>query len=650
MSQGYVISIAFATEKYTWFMSAYFRWLVLLFAGVSILVLSFGPATQPTSPIAMLPSNADSTKVAAILDQQTKNNSQTAIVLFQSESGARLDPATLAKNSGLGAPIILNEDGSAAMAPVTITTNEVAQLRKISISGVKVQVTGPAAIKADLAGVFDGANVLLLAITGIIVAVLLIVTYRSPVLWLIPLLVIGLADRVAAVAFTWVLSALGLLWNESTTGIISVLVFGAGTNYALLLISRYRDELNHTTDRFGAMSAAWWPTMKTVFASGMTVIIGVCCLLLSAVPTTRGLGLAAVVGIIIAFCYAMFVLPGVLLLFGRWIFWPRIPQADSSSRTNLWLWIGTLVSKKPLHVTVASLVALGISSIGALQIHTGLSPAEQFTTIPESISVATELSQAFPEQNATPAVIATKDAEAVSKILPTTEVSTGEWSILETTSPLTTPQLRERLAETTSLVGGQAAELYDAETFAAADRLLIFPLILVLIFLTLVVLLRCFLAPLIMTATVLITNIAALGIGWWISTNVFGFTAFDSDTPLYAFVFLVALGIDYSIFLITRTQEETTSMRTKDAVLQALSSTGGVITSAGILLAAVFAALGALPLVVLAQIGIVIFAGVLLDTLVVRTILIPAIVQLLGERFWWPARRLPLVVDPVACG
>lgn len=627
-------------------MFAHFRWLALFIIGLGIAIISIGPALQPISPTAMLPRGADSTQVAEILSQQQGNNSQTAIVLFQSESGSQLDPVALSKNSGLKPPIIVSEDGNAAIAPVAIPTDdvqetvaEITKLRDIRISGVQVQVTGPAAIKADLAGVFEGANFLLLAVTGAIVAILLIVTYRSPTLWLIPLLVIGLADRVAATVFTWVLSNLGLLWNESTTGIISVLVFGAGTNYALLLISRYRDELNHTTDRFAAMSAAWLPTLKTVFASGLTVIIGVACLLLSAVPTTRGLGLAAIVGIIVAFGFAIFVLPGVLLLFGRWIFWPKIPHINAPTNTNLWVRVGALVSKKPLQVTVISLVGLALASIGALQMSTGLDPAEQFTTKPESISAAEELTQAFPEQNATPAIIATKDAEAVTKILPTTEVSTGEWTILETNSALDTPELRERLTGTNSLVGGQAAELYDTEAFAATDRLIIFPLILTLIFLTLVVLLRSLLAPLLMTATVLVTNIAALGIGWWVSTGVFGFTAFDSVTPLYSFVFLVALGIDYSIFLITRAQEEATSTDTRKAVLRALTATGSVITSAGILLAAVFAALGVLPLVVLAQIGIVIFAGVLLDTLVVRTILIPAIVQLLGEKFWWPARR-----------
>lgn len=627
-------------------MFAHFRWLALFIIGLGIAIISIGPALQPISPTAMLPRGADSTQVAEILSQQQGNNSQTAIVLFQSESDSQLDPVALSKNSGLKPPIIVSEDGNAAIAPIAIPTDdvqetvaEITKLRDIRISGVQVQVTGPAAIKADLAGVFEGANFLLLAVTGAIVAILLIVTYRSPTLWLIPLLVIGLADRVAATVFTWVLSNLGLLWNESTTGIISVLVFGAGTNYALLLISRYRDELNHTTDRFAAMSAAWLPTLKTVFASGLTVIIGVACLLLSAVPTTRGLGLAAIVGIIVAFGFAIFVLPGVLLLFGRWIFWPKIPHINAPANANLWVRVGALVSKKPLQVTVISLVGLALASIGALQMSTGLDPAEQFTTKPESISAAEELTQAFPEQNATPAIIATKDAEAVTKILPTTEVSTGEWTILETNSTLDTPELRERLTGTNSLVGGQAAELYDTETFAATDRLIIFPLILTLIFLTLVVLLRSLLAPLLMTATVLVTNIAALGIGWWVSTGVFGFTAFDSVTPLYSFVFLVALGIDYSIFLITRAQEEATSTDTRKAVLRALTATGSVITSAGILLAAAFAALGVLPLVVLAQIGIVIFAGVLLDTLVVRTILIPAIVQLLGEKFWWPARR-----------
>jgi len=215
----------------------------------------------------------------------------------------------------------------------------------------------------------------------------------------------------------------------------------------------------------------------------------------------------------------------------------------------------------------------------------------------------------------------------------------GGWEVINV-SGFGTAELRELIAESNyseARVGGQDAQLHDQEQSSADDRLLIFPTVLLLVFIALVIVLRSFLAPLIMVATVLLTNVAALGLGWSISTYIFGFKAFADTTPLYAFVFLVALGIDYTIFLITRTREEATQHSTRDGVLNALSATGGVITSAGILLAAVFAALGVLPLVVLAQVGIVIFIGVLLDTLIVRTLLIPAVVQLLGEKFWWPS-------------
>ncbi|WIM72293.1 MMPL family transporter [Corynebacterium suedekumii] len=213
---------------------------------------------------------------------------------------------------------------------------------------------------------FSGANFLLLAVTGVIVAVLLIVTYRSPILWIIPLLVIAVADRFAQIAFTWVLDAVGVVWNESTAGILSVLVFGAGTNYALLLISRYRDELHRTEDRFEAMARAWVPTIKTVFASAVTVVIGVGCLLLSAVPTTRGLGLASMIGIAIAFLFAMFVLPGALVAFNRWIFWPKVPQVGDETEHRFWNRIGDVVRSRPVVVAAVSLVALALACIGAL--------------------------------------------------------------------------------------------------------------------------------------------------------------------------------------------------------------------------------------------------------------------------------------------
>lgn len=629
-----------------------FRWLALLLLALGIGAMSFGAATAPTSPTATAPENVDSTRVAEILEQRPdEDEGGAAIVLFTGDGP--LDPGVLgAKAAELGGPFIPNEDLSAGLVPVTVESesltdnaDRVGQLRADAAAdlpaGVTAQVTGPAAIQADLAGVFEGANFLLLAVTGAIVAVLLIITYRSPVLWLIPLLVIGVADRLAAISFTWVLDLLGASWNESTSGILSVLVFGAGTNYALLLISRYRDELHRHEDRFAAMAAAWGPTVRTVFASALTVILGVACLLLSAVPTTRGLGLASMVGIAVAFIFAVFVLPGILLLFGRWIFWPRIPRVGEEPDHRFWDRIGGLVRSRPAPVAAVSLALLGAACLGALQISTGLSQADQFIDTPESISAAAVLEEKFPDQQATPAIVATRQAQDVTAALESAGATVrpqdpaGDWEILQVAGP-GTGELRSTLEGTDALVGGQDAQLYDAEASAAEDRTLIFPVILLVLLIALMVLLRSVVAPVLMTATVLLTNVAALGLGWWVSTGLLGFERFDAATPLYAYVFLVALGIDYSIFLITRAKEEAKTHGTREGVLRSLSATGGVITSAGILLAAVFAALGVLPLVVLAQVGIVIFIGVLLDTLVVRTLLIPALVQLLGEKFWWP--------------
>lgn len=635
-----------------------FRWLALLLIALAAGAMSIGAAEQPSSSTAMLPDDAESSQVAEILQERPGDNGAAAIVLFTADDGTTIDMADLGQRAEqLGGPLIPNEDMTAALVPIEVQSegltdnvDVVNDLRDQAAEGlpgnITSQITGPAAIDADLSGVFSGANFLLLAVTGVIVAVLLIVTYRSPILWIIPLLVIAVADRFAQIAFTWVLDAVGVVWNESTAGILSVLVFGAGTNYALLLISRYRDELHRTEDRFEAMARAWVPTIKTVFASAVTVVIGVGCLLLSAVPTTRGLGLASMIGIAIAFLFAMFVLPGALVAFNRWIFWPKVPQVGDESEHRFWNRIGDVVRSRPVVVAAVSLVALALACIGAFQIKTGVTQADQFIDTPESISAAANLEEAFPDQEATPSIVATQDVEAVAAALEGEDANVipqepaGDYEILQISGP-DTVELRELLSDTDALVGGQDAQLVDTEESAAEDRTLIFPLILALIFAALVVLLRSFVAPLIMTATVLLTNVAALGLGWWISTGIFGFERFDSTTPLYSFVFLVALGIDYSIFLITRAREEARHHGTKEGVLRSLSATGGVITSAGILLAAVFAALGVLPLVALAQVGIVIFIGVLLDTLIVRTILIPAIVQMLGEKFWWPNKLKP---------
>lgn len=637
------------------------RWLALLLLIISLGLMALGPYDTPNAATGTLPDGYESTLVAEQREQaqaaQSDNETgptgkeNPAIVLYTGITPEDM-PTLQERAQTLGGPLIPNENADAALvlvqvesASLTDNVDAVTQLRDQASQdlpeGIDVAVTGPAAIEADLSGVFSGANFTLLAVTAIIVALLLVITYRSPVLWIIPLLVIGIADRLVATLYPRVLDAFGMIWNESTGGILSVLVFGAGTNYALLLISRYRDELTTTNDRFAAMAKAWKPTVMTILASATTVILGVLCLLASLTPTTRSLGAAAAFGIVIAFIFGAFVLPGVLVSFGRWIFWPKIPQQGDTTEHKVFDRIGATVAAKPVTVLVSSLIALGIMCSGALGITTGLTQSDQFIDTPESIAGAERLSEAFPDMSATPAIIATEqsDEEAVRTRLDAAELTyrPTDDGMLQV-SGATTEELREILSETGALVGGPDAELYDTEQAAAHDRMIIFPLVLILMFIALIVLLRSFVAPLIMAASVLLTNVAALGIGWWVSHYIFGFERFDSTTPLYAFVFLVALGIDYTIFLVTRAREDSEKIGARRGILAALSSTGGVITSAGILLAAVFAALGVLPLVVLAQIGIIICLGVLLDTLIVRSLVVPALVQLIGEKFWWPAR------------
>lgn len=650
------------------------RWIALIILLLGCAAMALPGVEKPDTTTATLPSDAESTVTANLQAQISEENSdggksaQPAIVLFElEEDGATLGREQLGELQGiaeeLGGPLIPNEELNAAMVPVQIEStgynenkNKVMDLRDSATEqapeGMRAQVTGPAAIQADLSNVFSGANFILLGVTAAIVAVLLIITYRSPVLWLIPLIVIAVADRAAAILFTYVLDAAGIPWDDSTAGILSVLVFGAGTNYALLLISRYRDELTGTDDRFEAMSRAWLPTLKTVTASAATVIIGVLCLLASSVGTTKGLGLASAAGIVVAWVFALFCLPGILVLFDRWIFWPKKPVAGEEPDHKLWDKVGGFVRRKPLPIAIVSLVILGLSSIGYFQSSTGLNQADQFLDTPESITAAEDLGNRFPEQSATPALVATTDPESTTVAIeamggtPQPQGETeyapadqdpAQWTLLQVNG-VNFQELRSEFAGENVFIGGQDAQLFDAEEAAADDRQVIFPLVLGLVFIALLVLLRAFVAPVIMVASVLLTNVAALGLSWWISTSLLGFERFDSLTPLYAFVFLVALGIDYTIFLVTRAREEAGKQGTKEGILTALSATGGVITSAGILLAAVFAALGVLPLVVMAQLGITVFIGVLLDTLIVRTILVPSLVQLLGEKFWWPAK------------
>ncbi|QYJ03354.1 MMPL family transporter [Nocardioides panacisoli] len=658
---------------------------VLALLATGLLLGLVGQATHQTAVTDDLPEGYDATRVAALLEEVPSSDSAVAVTLFVSDDGeldraqlAELERAQQSLGPGNGAPLRVSEDGTAALGVVPVDARSatdvaayVEDLRErvdaAAPEGVTALVTGPAAIQADLAGVFEGADFTLLLTTAAIVAVLLVVTYRSPLLWVVPLLVVGAADQVAAVAATHVLAVFDIAWNESTVGILSVLVFGAGTDYALLLISRYRDELRLREDRFAAMAVAVRSTTEAVLASSTTVVLGLLTLLLSVVPTTRGLGLACAVGVAIAAFTALVVLPRVLVLFGRWVFWPIVPRVGQTalvdSRTSLWRRLGTAVSARPGRFAVTAVLLLGTLAAGLTQVRVGLSESEQFLDTPESIVAADRIVESFPAGTTDPTVVLTRDdaeevrrdAAAVDGVA-SAQVGTQADGLARVDVVLadrsgsdgaerTVRDLREAMtAHDRTLVGGTEAQAIDSDDGAARDQRLIIPLILVLVLVGLAVLLRSAVAPLLLVATVVGTYFAALGASWWIYTQVFGFAAMDVTVPLFAFLFLVALGVDYNIFLVSRAAEEARRHGLREGMLRGLTATGGVITSAGILLAAVFAALGVLPLVVLAQLGIVIFVGVLLDTLVVRTVLVPALAWRLGDRFWWP-RRITSTAD-----
>jgi RND superfamily putative drug exporter len=644
-----------------------------------------GEANVQASPTSSLPRDADSTLAAELQERLPDEGTAAAVALFTVDeaggqlSGQQLDDlraTVIDARRDLGLPVagpglVPSQDGTAAIAVMPIETAEATELidsvdrlrttlKEAAPVGVTALVTGPAAVEADLSAVFDGADSTLLLTTAGVVAVLLLLTYRSPILWVIPLVVVGLADRLAAVLATQTLSALGVAWDESTVGILSVLVFGAGTDYALLLISRYRDELRREDDRSLAMGRALARTAEAVLSSAVTVVLGLLTLLLSVFPTTRGLGLACAIGVVVAAAFALTVLPATLVLFGRWVFWPRIPRVGQTQLVDsrsLWRRVGDQVAARPVAFIVASTVILAAGTTGLLRIETGLSGADQFLDKPEAISAAERLAASFPGGSSDPVQVVTRadpgqvitavsavegvaradvsaagdgitQIDAISQAAPGTDASGNTVRAIRSAV--------EDLPDT--FVGGTEAQALDAAAAASADRLLLLPLITILVFGALVVLLRSLVAPVLLVLTVVATYLASLGLSWWLFTTVFDFPALDVGVPLLAFLFLVALGVDYNIFLVTRAREEASAFGAQAGMLRALTATGGVITSAGILLAAVFAVLGVLPLVVLAQLGLVICIGVLLDTLLVRTVVVPALGVALGDRFWWPRR------------
>jgi putative drug exporter of the RND superfamily len=656
-------------------------WIVLvgaLLAAGAVFGLGSGSSSE-TSPGVGLPDSAESAKVAALQQQLPGADSTSALLVF-SRDGDRLTDDDLAAIAETGAqlgelsssdfipPAAVSDDGTTALLVLPLDViddvaeqaDRAADIRALANEnlpdGLEALLTGPEGFAVDIAAVFKGADFTLLAVTTIVVALLLLVTYRSPWLWLVPLTVVGLADGIAGVVATRVAAAAGIAIDASVTGILSVLVFGAGTNYALLLIARYRDELRQHEDRREAMAKALRGAGPAIIASGSTVTLSLLTLAFAQLTGNRALGIACAVGIVVAMLFALVVLPAALVLFGRRLFWPYVPKfgTENPSHRGLWSKLGTGVSRRPLVVVIAGALLLGGLALGVTQLQVGLSQTEKFTATPESVTGQEIIADAFPAGSGSPAIVmaapddAAGVASAAESVEGVTSVTEGESTadvvefMVVLDAAAETPEAYatvERLRDIDgALVGGLDAQALDVERAQTADQDLVIPLILALVFLVLVLLLRALVAPILLLLTVVASFFASLGLSWLLFESVFGFPAVDTNVVLFSFLFLVALGVDYNIFLVTRAREEAVVHGTRDGMIRALSATGGVITSAGILLAAVFAVLGVLPLITLTQIGIIVCIGVLLDTLLVRTVLVPALAFLAGERFWWPSR------------
>lgn len=660
--------------------------LVVLLASVAAMVLLGGSDTDSTSPVSV-PANSESARADSTRPQFPQGDAVPAILVVTRPDGAALSPADLAATDAARArvlaagdvdgapPVVVSQDGQSAVATIPLRgdlsgfalNDAVTSLRAAATDGLpsdlRTELTGGPAFGADIANSFSGANITLLAVTAAVVALLLIITYRSPVLWLVPLLVIALADRVGSVIGAAIATGVGTTPDGSTSGITSVLVFGAGTNYALLLISRYREELGRESDHRAALATARRHAGPAIIASNATVVLALLTLLLASSPSTRSLGVQAAAGLVVAAVFVLLVLPPALALFGKRLFWPFVPEvgAEPLTTTGFWHRIADGVARRPAQVAGVSIAALVLLCTGLIGTPIGLSQTEQFRVQAESVTGYQTLAAHFPSglTDPTRVVAATASDDAIRQAIvstpgvvsaqPTGQSPSGltQWSVVLDAAPGsdeafdTIDSLRASVhgVDGEALVGGSDASARDARASAERDLRVVVPAILVVVLVVLYVLLRAALAPLVLVAVTVLSAVAALGLGGWVSVHAFGFPALDNTTPLYAFLFLVALGVDYTIFLVTRAREETPEHGTRDGIVRAVSATGAVITSAGIVLAAVFCVLGVLPLIVLTQIGIIVGLGILLDTFVVRTVIIPALFTLIGPRIWWPALR-----------
>ncbi|MFE6770576.1 MMPL family transporter [Streptomyces fimicarius] len=645
---------------------------------------------------AFLPQNAESTQVIEAQKAFQQNETLPVILVWTSaEKDAPVDDgqreaatgalASLAGGEGVvgtPSPALPSEDGLALQGIVQLSPDLGDELPKVleevdragaSVSGTTVRLAGPAASQADLSDAFAGIDGLLLGVALITVLVILLLVYRSVLLPF--LIIIGAVFALAlSCAIVYVLADHDIVRVDGQVqGILSILVIGAATDYALLLTARFREELAVHGDRFTAMRVALRESFGPITASAATVAAGLLALLLSDLTNNRALGPVGAIGIVCSVLSALTFLPAALVLLGRKAYWPAKPKPaddhDASGGRGIWHKVAALVDRAPRKVWAITLAALiACAAFAPTLTSKGVPLDEIFVNDAPSVAAQETLSEHFPGGSGNPAVI----IAAADRLTEVTEAATRTAGVASAApvsasgrpdgEPLvvdgrvridatlkdaadsdgakeTVAALRTEVHSvpgSDALVGGYTAQQYDTQRTAENDRTLIVPVVLAIILVILVFLLRSLLMPVLLVATVALNFLATLGISSLVFTQVFGFSGTDSSVPLYGFVFLVALGVDYNIFLMSRVREESLRHGTREGILRGLTTTGGVITSAGVVLAATFAALGVIPLAFLLQIAFIVAFGVLLDTLVVRSLLVPALVRDIGPKAWWP--------------
>ncbi|MFB6893585.1 MMPL family transporter [Kitasatospora sp. NPDC056327] len=641
---------------------------------------------------AFLPRSAESTEAARLGEDFRAGDTLPVVIVWESRTGpvddsrraaadqALRDAAALPGATGHASPAVPAADGRALQGVVQLradlgreTADTLSAVRGLAerVPDTTVGLAGPAAILADLGGAFAGIDGLLLGVALGVVLLILLAVYRAVLLPLLVILGAVFALGIAC-ALVYLLADHGLVTVDGQIqGLLSILVIGAATDYGLLLSARFREELHLHGDRFAAMRTAWRQSVEPVTASGATVGLGLLVLLLSDLTNNRALGPVGAIGIACAVLSALTFLPAALVLAGRAAYWPARPAADGRAPVHaVWARTAALVARRPRALWAASLAVLAALAAFAPALDAGGVPqSELFVKAQPSAAGQRLLSAHFPGGSGNPAVViaaadrsaaVTEAAAAVPGVAGVRATTAGAPGgpplvvdgLVRLEATLTDPadsdeaiatvhRLREAVhavPDARALVGGYTAQQEDTRTTAARDRTVITPVVLLCVLAVLVLLLRSLVAPVLLVATVALSYLATLGVSAIVFPHVFGFSAVDPSVPLYGYVFLVALGVDYNIFLMTRVREESLRSGTREGVLRGLTATGGVITSAGVVLAATFAALGVIPLAFLAQIAFIVAFGVLLDTLLVRSLLVPALVRDLGDRVWWPAR------------